>query len=113
MKHLIISSIILLFFLCTLEVSAEVSNSKWDGSVEQVESFLDNFLNDPDSRQTIEWYRVVEDDHYYMVRYEFRSKNSFGGYIICDWIFYITKITEKVCIVIDINDSSILYDCEE
>jgi hypothetical protein len=66
-----------------------VYNSAWDGSVRQVKDYLkDQVLKDPDSYQSIEWSTVVKtSDGSFAVRHKFRAKNSFGGYVIENYIF--------------------------
>jgi len=70
--------------------SETVYNSSWDGSVRQVERFLKTNLKDPDSFEAIEWSPVnKQSDGSFMVRCKYRAKNSFGGYIIENQIFYL------------------------
>lgn len=69
-----------------------VSNSAWDGSVYQVERYLKNNLKDPDSFEAIEWSPVSKVNlptHKYIVRCKYRAKNSFGGYVIDNQLFYL------------------------
>ncbi len=74
---------------------AVVSNSAWDGSVYQVERWLKDNLKDPDSFKAIEWSPVVEVPpgsslpHKFIVRCKYRAKNSFGGYVIEQKMFYL------------------------
>lgn len=72
-----------------------VVNSPYDSSVFQVEEYLKNqFLKDPDSYQSIEWsnVQIYSDSAYkYMVRHKFRAKNSFGGYVVANKLFYLDK----------------------
>lgn len=69
-----------------------VRNSSWDGSVYQVKNFLEKSLKDPDSVQYIEWSEVIElYDGGYAVRCKYRAKNSFGGYVINEQIFYMNS----------------------
>jgi hypothetical protein len=70
-----------------------VFNSSWDGSVHQVERWLKKNLKDPDSFEAIEWSDVVElkgesNGAKYVVRCKYRAKNSFGGFIIDEQLFY-------------------------
>lgn len=101
----------ILLLLIVSVAAATVHNSAWDGSVSQVEDFLDDFLRDPDSRQDIDWYKVVstDDNQHWMVRYKFRAKNGFGGYVVNDWTFFILQSTEVVDIVIDAQSYDIVY----
>jgi len=73
-------------------VGQTVENSEWDGSVHQVETWLEENLKDPDSYESIEWYEVQQKyvdgkGSIYLVRHEYRSKNSFGGYTVNDDVF--------------------------
>jgi hypothetical protein len=79
-----------------------VSNSEFDASVWQVESYLKHeYLKDPDSYESIEWSAVVTDttkkesSYKYFVRHKYRAKNSFGGYEIENKVFYLDS-TGKV-----------------
>ena len=67
----------------------KVKNSDWDGSVSQIESFLEKNLNDPDSYESIEWSEVIKNDKGYVVRHKYRAKNGFGALIIQNQIFYL------------------------
>jgi len=68
-----------------------VYNSSWDGSVRQVEDWFERNLKDPKSVDVIEWYEVKKNDQqgFYIVRCDFRAKNSFGGYVVHNYNFYI------------------------
>ena len=68
-----------------------VSNSSWDGSVSQVKDYLKVTLKDPKSLEFIEWSKVIKnDDGDFNVRVKFRAKNSFGGYVLETWWFYLS-----------------------
>ena len=69
--------------------SQQVSNSAYDGSVQSVRSYLKKTLKDPDSYQSIEWSSVQKEGDGYFVRHKYRAKNSFGGYVIENKIFYL------------------------
>jgi hypothetical protein len=74
--------------------AAEPKNSKLDSSVYQVENYLEEVLNDPDSYKGIEWSKVVKkggDPCYWVVRHKYRAKNRFGGYVIKNQLFCIDK----------------------
>jgi hypothetical protein len=61
----------------------EVTNSSWDGSVYQVESYLKrSYLKDPDSFQAIEWGKVKKNCGTYVVTVKYRARNSLGGYVV-------------------------------
>lgn len=64
-----------------------VSNSAWDGSVSQVEQWLQRNLKDPRSFEAIEWGKVVKTDTGFLVRCRYRAKNSYGGYAIEEQFF--------------------------
>lgn len=73
-----------------------VSNSSYDGSVYQVERYLKReYLKDPDSYEGIEWSKVQIDNsnslYKYYVRHKYRAKNSFGGYVVEEKIFYLDQ----------------------
>jgi hypothetical protein len=70
--------------------TGKVQNSSFDASVEQVERYLKNHLKDPRSYQAIEWSSVTKrDDGSYYVRHKYRAKNSFGGYVVNEQLFYL------------------------
>lgn len=69
----------------------KIQNSPWDGSVYQVENYLKKNLKDPESYEGIEWSSVIEKDGNYQVRHKYRAKNSFGGYVIENCIFTLSK----------------------
>lgn len=66
-----------------------VENSFSDNSVRQVEKYLKSTLKDSDSYEGISWNKVIESDNGYSVRHKYRAKNSLGGYVIEDQIFYL------------------------
>lgn len=72
-----------------------VTNSPWDGSVRQVERWLEDTLKDPDSFEAIEWSPVIKVPegtpmpHKYIVRVKYRAKNSFGGYVVENTLVYL------------------------
>jgi len=66
-----------------------LKNSAWDGSVHHVEQYLKKTLKDPDSYEGIEWSPVQKlSNGSYSVRHKYRAKNSYGGYVIENQIFY-------------------------
>ena len=71
------------------KAGVKVENSSIDGSVSQVKRYLKNNLKDPDSYEGIEWSDVVETDNGYTVRHKYRAKNSLGGYVVENQIFYL------------------------
>jgi len=67
-----------------------VQNSEWDGSVSQVKSWLKANTKDPKSLEFIEWSPVTKQaDGTYFVRVKYRAKNSFGGYVVENKLFYL------------------------
>jgi uncharacterized membrane protein YkgB len=83
---------------CSKETDAEkplVHNSDWDGSVKQVKEYLEDNLKDSDSYESVKWFTVVEKPlnglYAFGVRHIYRAKNSFGGYVIEDQIFYMDE----------------------
>lgn len=73
--------------------NSNVRNSSYDGSVFQVEQYPKyNYLKDPSSYEGIEWSKVneeTEEAYKYWVRHKYRAKNSFGGFVIENKIFYL------------------------
>ena len=69
----------------------KVQNNGLDSSVWQVERYLKNNLKDPDSYEAIEWSAVneMENGNGYYVRHKYRAKNSFGGYVIENKVFFL------------------------
>lgn len=68
----------------------KVQNSAWDGSVQQVVSYLKKeYLIDPLSYQPIEWSPVQQVNDGYWVRHQYRARNSFGGYVVMDQVFHL------------------------
>src|SRR6056297_1560874 len=74
------------------EIGAKPENSEWDAAVKPVTDYLKTHLKDPDSVEYIEWSPVhlchVEGQPYWRVRTKYRAKNSFGGYVIEEKLFY-------------------------
>ena len=69
-----------------------VKNSAWDGSVSQVKSWLKDNLKDPDSLDFIEWSTVSKTSTGgCMVRVKYRAKNSFGGYVVDNKVFFLSS----------------------
>ena len=72
-------------------ISTPIENSEWDGSVAQVKQYLKRNLKDPDSYEGIEWSKVTKVGNQYKVRHKYRAKNSFGGYVIEEFIFTLNE----------------------
>ncbi len=91
---IIVLVVIVSLFMPNTEPTEVVSNSAYDASVYQVESYLKRgYLKDPDSYQGIDWSEVQittsNTSYKYYVRHKFRAKNSYGGYEIENKIFYL------------------------
>ena len=71
--------------------SSKVQNNGLDASVYQVEQFLEDHLNDPDSYDPIEWSAVQKTKNGYYVRHKYRARNGFGGMNIENKIFYLDE----------------------
>jgi len=70
--------------------NSPVRNSGYDASVRQVESYLKNNLKDPKSYESMEWSAVERTGNGgYKVRHKYRAKNSFGGYVTENKVFYL------------------------
>lgn len=71
----------------------KVRNNPLDSSVHQVEKYLKNNLLDPGSYDPIEWsvvQKMLNGVNYgFYVRHKFRAKNTLGGYVIENKIFYL------------------------
>lgn len=65
----------------------DIQNSPWDGSVWQVRNYVKSLLKDPSSYESIEWSNVVKDGSTYRVRHRYRAKNSFGAYVVEEYVF--------------------------
>lgn len=69
-----------------------VMNSPWDASVSQVKSWLKTNLKDPGSLEFIEWSKVSKtNDGGFTVRVKYRAKNSFGGYVVENKVFFLNS----------------------
>lgn len=75
----------------TDDEKVDIKNSSWDGSVSQVKKYLKQNLTDPGSYESIEWSEVAKTESGYMVRHKYRAKNSFGGYVVQNQVFYINS----------------------
>lgn len=69
--------------------AAAVTNSPWDGSVRGVERYLAAALNDPDSYQPADWGPVRPVPGGYTVRHRYRARNTLGGVMLHDQIFWL------------------------
>jgi hypothetical protein len=66
-------------------------NSPWDGSVAEVERYLQRVMNDPDSYEHVSSTIPVVRGEYWLVRSTFRGKNAFGGKVVNTKTFYIQQ----------------------
>lgn len=71
-----------------------VFNSEWDASVQQVDDYIKNNLNDPDSYKSVSWSEVFKLNDTkeigfasYQVRHKYRAKNAFGAYVTEEKLF--------------------------
>lgn len=70
---------------------AVVYNSGWDGSVKQVEDWLNENLNDPKSVESVEWSKVATTEQgNYVVRFKFRARNNSGGMELHNKAFFLS-----------------------
>lgn len=65
-----------------------------DGIVIQAEYHLKaNLLHDPDSYESIKWYKVeTKDSSIFVVRHDYRAKNKFGGLVRESKVFTMDKM---------------------
>ena len=72
-----------------------------DGKVKAVIDYFNETLNDPYSMRFVRWSKAIEKSYrgtkYWSVQVKFRAKNSYGAYVLSEWIFYIK--TNKVVAV--------------
>lgn len=111
-KGCLIAILIIFIFACLGQCIGsgdknKVVNSAWDSSVWQVKNYLkNNYLKDPSSYEAIEWSAVQEiqgsPNYKYCIRHKYRAKNSFGGYVIENKIFYL----DDNGTVVDFQDAS-------
>ena len=59
-----------------------VKGSWWDGSVDVVEKFVKEYLEEPDSYQPLEWSDVEYDGYHYWVYHTYLAKDSVNGYYV-------------------------------
>lgn len=59
-----------------------VFNSPWDGSVAQIDRYLESTLKDPDSLDIIACGNVMTNGNEFRVWCKYRARNSFGGYVV-------------------------------
>lgn len=75
------------------EIGPKPENSAWNAAVTPVCDFLRANLKDPDSVKYAEWSPVSLASYggqkCWAVRCKYRAKNSFGGYVLSNQIFYI------------------------
>lgn len=75
------------------EIGQKPVNSAWDAAIKPVQDFLKKNLKDPESVKYDEWSPVIlasyGGEKCWAVRCRYRAKNSFGGYVLTNQIFYI------------------------
>ncbi len=68
-------------------------SSAWDGSVPEVQQYLERTMKDSDSLEILDASPVKEITHegetYWGVRYRYKGKNSFGAYVTDEHVFLI------------------------
>ena len=70
---------------------SKVENSSWDGSVKQCKKYLVSRLNDADSYESVEWYKVTETGNGYLVKHTYRARNGFGAKVLSTVLFKMDK----------------------
>ncbi|NQD37452.1 hypothetical protein HPT27_10470 [Permianibacter sp. IMCC34836] len=98
---LIVLIVTLSFMQCTGMFKARstdvVFNSPLDGSVLQVEKFLERTLKDPSSFEAISWGAVEKNQNgTFRVRCQYRAKNSFGGFVIETKVFVLDSTGQVI-----------------
>ena len=86
----------IIFCLCSLCSSPDdntpLTNKYQTTVIVGVKDYLRHTLKDPDSYQDIEWSQIGENNAGRLyVRHKYRAKNSFGGYVVENKIFYLDK----------------------
>lgn len=86
----------IIFCLCSLCSSPDDNTPLTDKYqttvIVGVKDYLRHTLKDPDSYQDIEWSQIGENNAGRLyVRHKYRAKNSFGGYVVENKIFYLDK----------------------
>ncbi|MEA4937658.1 MAG: hypothetical protein VB102_13640 [Paludibacter sp.] len=79
-----------------------VRNNPFNSSVSQVKDYLKNdYLADPGSYESIEWSEVQEvsgKEYSYYVRHKYRAKNSYGGYVVANQLFFLDENGDVVAV---------------
>lgn len=57
-----------------------------------VTKYLRENLKDPKSYEEIEWSEIAHRDGKLIVRHKYRAKNSFGGFVIDNKVFFLTSL---------------------
>lgn len=88
--------ILIMIINTAFENKGKVRNSPWDSSVHQVERYLKRNLKDPNSFEALSWSKVYDKNnnnsgYRYKVRVKYKAKNSFGGYVIENDIFFLDE----------------------
>lgn len=74
-----------------LNTPAAIYNSSWDGSVHEVERWLERNVNNPKTLDFISWGQVVRHCNGYGVRVRFRASNAMGAIITESRIFRFSR----------------------
>lgn len=61
----------------------------WNGNIYEVTEYMDRTLLDPESFEAIEWSPVIFSKDCWSVRCKYRAKNTLGGYVIANQVFFI------------------------
>ena len=66
-----------------------------DGKVQIVMNYFNEYFNDPYSMRFVRWskveQRIYQNGVYWAVQVKFRTKNTFGAYVLSEQVFYIEK----------------------
>ena len=86
LKYCLIAGVVIALIFTLFETRSDTDSSAMEG----VRTYLMNTLKDPGSYQDIEWSPVGKNDAgRYYIRHKYRAKNSFGGYVVEEKIFYL------------------------
>ncbi len=95
------SSLVIVVFASALyfgkaQQNSSPRNSPVDGSVHQVQTYLQANLRDPDSYQSIDWGKVRQQEGHYVVSHRYRAKNGFGGYSVEEKTFVLDSAGQVI-----------------
>lgn len=80
--------------------------SSWDGSHIKLTRHVVSKLKDPDSFQHIETVFGDSPEHGFLVKMEYRAKNSFGGYVVDAVIAVCDKQTGELIAIVDVSETN-------